>query len=436
MKKILLSLFFAISIQQVAAQEAKPWTILIYIAGDNDLEIFIDSNIAGMKKVGSNENCNIVVCVARREGAKRTKTLTYILIEKNKQRVLLKKTLDHMIDSGQEETLRIFCTYAIENFPADNYGLILWDHGTGPVDPGRGGSYKVSDTFSLFSRYAHYPATILPAMSLILKPEELHKAICFDDTTGNYLTERKLKLALNVICNTVLQGKKFGFIGFDACLMANIEIASLLKNYAHYMIASQEIEPGAGWNYEKVFGIFTKKAPTALDVGKHIVRCYKNYYSFAQDLTLSCINLDYYEEAEKTLTNLIEFLNTTHLTYQEMLIKSILRTSSHKKNCTHFDEPEYIDMIHFLENLLYNFQKASIKKEGTEYPTLKHDAEKLILKTITDLQRAIVANTSGQDFVKATGLSIYFPTHTMNKLYKKNIFCCTTQWAQLLHNCL
>ena len=38
-------------------------------------------------------------------------------------------------------------------------------------------------------------------------------------------------------------------IGFDACLMATYETASTLQTLADRMVASQELEPGYGWDY-------------------------------------------------------------------------------------------------------------------------------------------------------------------------------------------
>ena len=44
-------------------------------------------------------------------------------------------------------------------------------------------------------------------------------------------------------------GITYDFIGFDACLMATVETALVASNYADYMIASEETEPGVGWYY-------------------------------------------------------------------------------------------------------------------------------------------------------------------------------------------
>ena len=42
---------------------------------------------------------------------------------------------------------------------------------------------------------------------------------------------------------------QFEFVGFDACLMGTVETAGLMASYARYMVASQETEPGCGWEY-------------------------------------------------------------------------------------------------------------------------------------------------------------------------------------------
>ena len=435
MKKIMFLVTFATNSLFCNEGLIKPWTLLIYIAGDNDLEIFIDDNVRDMMCVGSNKNCNIVLCIARREGNKRIKKLKYVLVEKGKQKILFETNSVGFIDSGQDGALSNFCIYALEKFPAHNYGLIFWDHGTGPLDPTGVYTTRTRDAFS----FAHHRFTsslaTLPLITLTYQAQDLHKALCFDDSTGNYLTEIKLNRALESLCTEFLLNKKFALIGFDTCLMAHVEIASLLKKYGLYMVASQEVEPGTGWNYKKVFSIFTNKNPSPRELGKHIVQCYEKQYFFADDLTLSCIDLEKYNLAEQNFRELIAFLIKIHSRYENIFIKSLVRTSGHKKNCTHFDEPEYIDLTHFLENLLYNFQKASINKGGPD-KTILEQAEMLITKTLTSLQHAIIANTAGKDFTRATGLSIYFPSSNINKLYKKNIFCCATRWEELLQFCL
>lgn len=45
---------------------------------------------------------------------------------------------------------------------------------------------------------------------------------------------------------------KLDVVGFDACLMAMYEVGSLLAPYANYLLASELLEPGTGWDYSQL----------------------------------------------------------------------------------------------------------------------------------------------------------------------------------------
>lgn len=431
-KFVILSFFYVqISFTHIV-HDKKPWTILIYIAGDNDLESFVDNNLSQMKACGSNEHYNIIVCLGRKEGKKRTKKVSYILIEKNKSTILFETTSSSSTDTGDRNTLYNFCEYAISYFPAEEYGLIFWDHGAGALEPHQTRQTRSLDFSSCLIERHYTTPDYLPVFKINFYETGPHKALCFDDTTSNFLTEKKIVYALKLITVHLLNNKKFGFIGFDMCLMGMAEIASFLHPYAHYMIASQEIELGAGWNYKKVFSIFEEKsAPQAHEIGSHIVEAYKKTYSYTNDLTLSCVDLLQYKEAEKALTQLITCIASLYHHHDPEVVKALLKMSGNKKHCTHFDEPQYIDLIHFLENLLYN-----IKKSHQFSTHIEHQCELLIAHTISKLQASIIANTAGSYFKRATGLSIYFPHYSVDKIYRKNIFSSITSWDTLLHTCL
>lgn len=91
---------------------------------------------------------------------------------------------------------------------------------------------------------------------------------------------------------------KLEWIGFDACLMSSLEVASVLAPYADYMIASQETEPGWGWNYA-FLSVLSDRAIPGDEMGEYIVDSYMDYGEYVfdyypnlySDLTLSCIDL-------------------------------------------------------------------------------------------------------------------------------------------------
>ena len=105
-------------------------------------------------------------------------------------------------DMSNPEALCDFINFATENFPADRYQLVFWNHGGGTI-----GGFGV------------------------------------DEVSGNTQTLYQIDQALTQA------GVKFDYIGFDACLMATIETAFMLEKHADYLIASEESEPGYGWYY-------------------------------------------------------------------------------------------------------------------------------------------------------------------------------------------
>ena len=44
-------------------------------------------------------------------------------------------------------------------------------------------------------------------------------------------------------------GRKLDLLGFDTCLMSAYEVALQLAPYAEKLLASEETEPGHGWQY-------------------------------------------------------------------------------------------------------------------------------------------------------------------------------------------
>ena len=113
---------------------------------------------------------------------------------------------DEPLNMGDSATLTEFLDYTYKEYPADQYVLICWDHGGGPIF-----GFGADEIFDYDS----------------LTLEE------FETALKNSPFGRNNKLA---------------WIGFDACLMSSIETASILSPYADYLVASQENEPGCGWD--------------------------------------------------------------------------------------------------------------------------------------------------------------------------------------------
>ena len=241
-------------------------------------------------------------------------------------------------------TLTSFIQWAAKQYPADRNELIFWDHGGGSVS---GYGYDEKNPGS-------------GSMSL----------------AG---------------INTALKnaGMKFDFIGFDTCLLATVENGLMLNNYADYMVASEETEPGIGWYYTDWLSKFAANTsmPT-LDIGKNIVddfvtTCAKRCPG--QSATLSVVDLaELSNTAPASLKNFSESISTM-ITEKDYSTVSTARNGT--REFAQSNAIDQIDLVHFAKNLG--------NAEG---------------KALADaLQSAVKYNRTSSNMTNAYGISIYFP---------------------------
>lgn len=178
----------------------KDWTILVYFAADNNLGYFAVRNLMQLLRVGSNARLNIVVQldITSKQGKK--STFRYF-VKKNTLVLFNKDNSKQPMDSGRPETLIDFCTDAIKRFPAHDYMLSLWSHGTGVLDPVRVSNRHMLKlfTFNQYSKLYELDRSISFIDFVTIPDYDETSGICFDDTTKHYLTNQDLKKALDTI---------------------------------------------------------------------------------------------------------------------------------------------------------------------------------------------------------------------------------------------
>ena len=77
-------------------------------------------------------------------------------------------------------------------------------------------------------------------------------------TTGNSLLFQNILRPVRIFCSGAYDTCQIHHVGVtslriiasEACLMATVECANILSPYAEYMYASEEVEPGYGWDFE------------------------------------------------------------------------------------------------------------------------------------------------------------------------------------------
>ena len=70
-------------------------------------------------------------------------------------------------------------------------------------------------------------------------------------------------------------GHPYDIVGFDACLMGSLETAEALSDYAEWMVASEEIEAGAGWDYGPIVAAMGSDGANARSVSTAICDGYQ-----------------------------------------------------------------------------------------------------------------------------------------------------------------
>ena len=112
--------------------------VIIYMAARNDLSMYAENHIQQLLKLGSSDRVKLFVHLDLQKSDDSVLTRNFF-IEKDKLLNVGPKTPK---DSGKKETLIEAASLAYEQFPADEVVLILWNHGTGTLEP------KVSPTIN------------------------------------------------------------------------------------------------------------------------------------------------------------------------------------------------------------------------------------------------------------------------------------------------
>ena len=103
------------------------WTFMVYMAGDNNLDGAALRDIAEMTKAGSTKDVHVLVQLDRLEDQK---TRRFRISQGGGFKGDCIESFGDT-NTGDPQILYSFVKWAADNYPADRYGLILWNHGSG-----------------------------------------------------------------------------------------------------------------------------------------------------------------------------------------------------------------------------------------------------------------------------------------------------------------
>ena len=397
------------------ATPIKDWNLIVYLAANNDLSRYALHSINQMKQIGSNNRLNILVQLDKPE----YKNVKHLKV--NPGTIVIEETPP--LISGTRKSLFECAKWAITNHPAKHTAIVLWNHGSGVLDPPGWGRSWIAFRDELL--------TINKQTGLLeLKADPL-RGIAFNDTHNTYLDNNDLTVTLTRISNELLGGKKIDIVAMDACFMAAIEIGSQIKHSTNYFVASQDMEPGSGWNYDLLLRPFLTNTLTPSDFAQRMVLAYQQQYQnvFAHQ-TQSAIKMDNYEVLEQQVsavaTTLTNLLNSSD---KQQISALINRVRTNGNLTTSFARSQYIDLHHFYKSLRKQISTLPIQLKNSTRVKLLQDQ---LQAGINILNQLIIQNTAGFNVKNAKGLSIYFPKTFIHQQYASTVFAKETAWLRFL----
>lgn len=191
------------------------------------------------------------------------------------------------------DSLYDFIRWGVSNYPSEHYMVVVWGHGQGwafnlteeeiqgdpahlPLRPLRplptGGRYIGIEDFPTLdpkpespqNPQAQDPNLIRPQQKLLrqrpdllphMSPDELtgrFGGLAFDDTQGTLIDMPNLRAVLEKTRDELLNGEPVDVYASDACLMQMIEVVTELADSARYVIGSTQIQNFLGLPYRRL----------------------------------------------------------------------------------------------------------------------------------------------------------------------------------------
>jgi len=358
---------------------------MVYLAADNNLESAGINDMNEMEIVGSTTDVNIVVQVDRIPGydisnSDWTNTRRYYITQDSNP-ILINSEFNDLgeLNMGDPQTLVDFANWAVTEYPAKKYLLVIWNHGGGFRSP----AYTTKD-------------------------------IAWDDTSGgDRITMPELEYAISAI--SAQMGKNIDIVGMDACLMAMTEVAYQIKDYADILVASEENEPGDGWPYDTILAQLVSNphispVQLAVDIVDRYIYSYPSY-----DVTQSAIDLSYMDTLATQLSNLALAIMSDTLTPKNVYINAAYYSQ-------YYGDPDFIDLYDFC-NKIFDYSNS------LEVKTISLIIQQTLLNFTI-----INSGYNGWSVSNSKGLSIYFPwyyAYNSNK-YNSTNFAQDTFWDEML----
>lgn len=316
MKNVYLLLFVIVTLVFTGCEKKektaeREWTIMGYFNGNNNLDYsqggssYIIGDVQEMEHAGASEQVTSIVMLS---SLKTGGNSNYYKIEPANDQLpdqVLSPLLEDMgtKDMSDQQTLINFIDYAVKNYPAKHYMLVLNSHG--------GGWQGVS-------------------------PDEANGS-------GDMMSLPDLREALET-------APHFDVVVFHACLMSMTEVAYEIKDLADYMVSSEISMPALSVLGADTWlkSLIDNPQQSSFDISKKIVQCVYDNGTFAQKTThMAVTDLSKMDALSANIGNLGNKLTTETGNYWSEVFDSWNET--HYINNAY---PAYTDLREFVKKLM------------------------------------------------------------------------------------
>lgn len=419
----------------------KEWTVMFYLAGDNNLSEDMISSLLGIQKAmetaGADSQINMVAIYD--SGYPTAKITAYDFRNDNTKGEL---------ENCKPRRANLFPQLAQTSSPETAYII------------------------DFVKAVAQNPDWLAKKYALILSghSDAILGKTMFRDSNPD--SELHLAFLANILAKAArsFPNGKFDLLGFDSCMMGMLEVGCELDKAGNVLVASQGFAPTAGWDYNAILKelIATNGVMDATEFGNSIadsqINAAKNYRIGGRSMNLSVVNLAEAENLAKVVNGLAKVLNdifaapsqsdaTTTKEQAEVnavvieCVKNLLQ-DSHYYSQTFLHE-QAVDILDFVNTLYSNCDLKLKEIELLFGAKLQSDAGKLLENKLTLIKEQCTPiqkkmndyvkknRTSGSDYQFSEGVSIFFPwtmlaLNMVFKRYKDLVFSKNSEWFKFI----
>lgn len=380
------------------------WTVMVFMNAKNNLEPDAIENFNEIASRGSTSDVNVLVEMGRpvahfTEAAEKWSGVLRFLVKKNQEPVPSQAVVDlrgkpELSDLGSPAALQDFVDWSVQTYPAKRYMLVIWNHG-------QGWRFQLASDVGVRAASASRNQSVQKTSSVDLQkaaentaPLGGFRAVSFDQDTGNFLYNSDIQ-AVTEALSSRLQ-KPIDVIGFDACLMSMLETAYAFRNSSTMLVGSEELEPGAGWDYDYFLKrLLAKPSMSALELSRTIVDGYRARYGDSHSTTLSILDTAKATDAASAVSKFADVLIAKHDSEKSNIAQA---RSGMKTYGASAGMKTSVDLIGFAQRY------ASTTKDGEA----KAVAEAVTAKAAGIVLYNYASARSKKDTI-SNGIAIYFP---------------------------